>query len=178
MDILTRLSKREKLVLYAVIAVISCAFLDRLVIRPIGSKFRQLNEEILVQRKLLGKNIRNLTQKEMVLKEYKKFETYSKSSGSDEEEMAEFLNEIEKFARKSAVYLVDIKPRPIMSIDFYKKCIVEIESEAEMEALMEFLYQIEASDKLLKVEQLQLVPKKAGSSITKGLIVITKALIP
>ena len=178
MNIIAKLSKREKLFLYAVIFFVGFAFLDRLVIRPVGGKFKQLNGEILIQRKLLGKNLRNLAQKEVVLREYKKFETYSKTSGSDEEEIAKFLKDIEKYARRCAVYIVDIKPQPMINIDFYKKCVVEIESEAKIEALMKFIYQIESSNKLLKVERLQLTCAKDAPSIIKANIVITKALIP
>ncbi len=178
MDIISKLSKRERLFLYTVIFFVSFAFLDRLVIRPVESKFKQLNDEILIQRKLLGKNLRNLAQKEAVLREYKKFETYSKTSSSDEEEMAKFLREIERYASRCAVYIVDIKPQPVMNIDFYKKCVVEIEAEAGMEALIKFIYQIESSNKLLKVERLQLTSAKTTPSTIKANAVITKTLIP
>ncbi len=178
MDILTKLSKRERLFLYAVIAFVVCALMDRMVIRPIANRFRQLDEEILLQEKLLGKNIRNLGQGKVTINEYKKFEDYSKPAGSDEEEMAKFLSNIEGFARKSTVYLVSIKPRPIMKIDFYKKYTADLESEANMEALIDFVYQIESSNNLFKVEKLQLVPKSAGASIVKGQMVVTKILIP
>lgn len=178
MDMLTKLSKRERLFLYAVIIFVVCALTDRLVIRPIGNRFRQLDEEILLQEKLLGKNIRNLSQGKATVNEYKKFEDYLKPAGSDEEEMAKFLSNIEGFARKSTVYLVSIKPRPIMKIDVHKKCIADLESEADVEALIDFLYQIESSKNLFKVEKLQLVPKSAGSSIIKGYMVVTKILIP
>lgn len=178
MDILTKLSRREKWFFYAVAVFVACALADRLVIRPIGNRFRQLDEEILLQEKLLGKNIRNLDEGKVTINEYKKFEGYLVPAGSDEEEMAKFLSSIEGFARKSTVYLVSIKPRPIMKTDVYKKCVADIESEANVEALVDFLYQIESSKNLFKVEKLQLVPKSAGSSIIKGYMVVTEILIP
>jgi Tfp pilus assembly protein PilO len=178
MDILTKLSKRERLILYAVIAFVVCALADRFVIRLIGDRFGQLSGEILLQEKLLGKNIRNLVQEDPVINEYKKFEEYLKPAGSDEEEMAKFLSSIEGFARKSTVYLASIKPRPIMKMDAYKKCVADVESEASMEALINFMYQIESSKNLFKIEKIQLVPKSAESSIIKGYMVVTKILIP
>ncbi len=178
MDILTKLSKREKLILYAVVVFVACAVTDRLVIRPIGSRFGQLKDEILLQEKLLGKNIMNMDQGKVAINEYKKYVNYLKPAGSDEEEMAKFLSSIEGFARRSTVYLSSIKPRPIVKTDVYKKCIADVESEANTEALIDFLYQIESSNNLFKVEKIQLIPKTAGSSIIKGYIVVTKILIP
>jgi len=178
MDILTKLSKRERLFLYAVITFVACALTDRLVIRPIGNRFRQLDDEILLQEKLLGKNVGNLDQEKVTINEYKKFEDYLQPAGSDEEEMAKFLSGIEGFARKSAVYLVGIKPRPITKTDVYKKLMADVESEANVEALINFIYHIEGSKNLFKVEKLQLVPKSAGSSVIKGYMVVTKILVP
>lgn len=178
MEILSKLSQREKIFLYAVIIFVSCAFLDKVVILPVAGKFGHLNEEISIQEKLLAKNVRNLLQKDIVTIEHKQFENYSRPVGSDEEEMAKFLNNVEKYARESAVYLADIKPRPAMEIDVYKKYIVEVESEGEMKGLLGFLYKIEHSDGLLNIERLQLSPKKAGSPVVEGVVVISKILIP
>lgn len=178
MEILSKLSPREKIILYAVIISVSLAFLDKAVILPVAGKFGQLNEEILVQEKVLAKNTRNLLQKDTVAIEHKQFENYSKPAGSDEEEMAKFLNNVEKYARESAVYLADIKPRPVIEIDFYKKYTVEVNSEGEMKGLIGFLYKIENSEGLMNIEKLQFSPKKAGSPVVEGVVVISKILIP
>ncbi|MFH1856006.1 MAG: hypothetical protein ABH836_02100 [Candidatus Omnitrophota bacterium] len=178
MELFSRLSKREKIFLYAVTVFVGAALLDKAVIMPIGQKFNQLKEDILIDEKILAKNVRILEQEEIVLREHKQFEDFSKPVGSDEEEMAKFLNNIEKFARDSSVYLVDIKPRPIVQIEFYKKYIMEIDSEAEMKGLINFLYKIENSEGLIKIEKAQFNLKKTGSPVIKGIMVISKMLIP
>ena len=85
---------------------------------------------------------------------------------------------MEKYARESAVYLADIKPRLAMEIDFYKKYTVEVNSEGEMKGMINFLYKIESSEGLLNIEKLQFSPKKAGSPVVEGVVVISKILIP
>lgn len=178
MEILSKVSSREKIFLYTAIVFVSCTFLAGALILPVLEKFRQLNEEILIQEKLLTRNVHNLLQKDKVVAEHKQFENYSNVVGSYEEEMAKFLNNVEEYARESQVYLVDIKPHPVIEMDFCKKYAIEVNSQGEMKGLISFLYKIESSDGLMNIEKLQLSAKKAGSPVVEGVVVISKILIP
>ena len=84
-----KMTKKEKVIFYVAVIFVCLAFLDRLVSRPIRSKFTELKEKILIEEKKVGSNIRNLVQKEAILEEYKKFSGYITAIGTDEEEMAE-----------------------------------------------------------------------------------------
>ena len=179
-----KLSKKEKIGLSVAFAFLALAFLDRLLISPVRTKFNALNLQIRISEKQLGGDMRNINQKKFIGEEYEQYLPYIRRSGSDEEEVAKILGEIEALARKSSVYLVDMKPRkprPIGSlreeVEFYKEYTVEIEAEGYMESLMSFIYQLNTSSQLLRVETLRLNLTKGDSNVLSASMLITKVLI-
>ena len=178
MGFLDKLSGKEKLGLFVGIVFLSLALLDRLIISPVNSKMQQMNQEIKIAEKQLGFDLRNLGQKEIVAREYKKLTQNIRKVGSDEEEVAKALAEIEELTRKSAIYVVDIKPQSPRSVDFYTEYSVEIEAEGQMESLINFLYELNNSSQLLRAEKLHFSLKEKDSPVIKASILITKILLP
>lgn len=172
-----KLSKKEKIGLSVAFAFLALAFLDRLLISPVRTKFNALNQQIRISEKQLGGDMRNINQKKFIGEEYEQYLPYIRRSGSDEEEVAKILGEIEALARKSSVYLVDMKPRKPREVEFYKEYTVEIEAEGYMESLMSFIYQLNTSSQLLRVETLRLNLTKGDSSVLSASMLITKVLI-
>ncbi|MBI3617629.1 MAG: type 4a pilus biogenesis protein PilO [Candidatus Omnitrophica bacterium] len=172
-----KLSKKEKIGLSAALAFLALAFLDRLLISPVRTKFNALNQQIRISEKQLGGDMRNINQKKFIGEEYEQYLPYIRRSGSDEEEVAKILGEIEALARKSSVYLVDMKPRKPREVEFYKEYTVEIEAEGGMESLMSFIYQLNTSSQLLRVETLRLNLTKGDSNVLSASMLITKVLI-
>lgn len=175
---LGKFSRKEKIGLIVAVFFISGAILDRAVVSPINSKFRQLNQEIKITEKQLSRHLRNLIGKDLIKRKYQKYITYVKKVGSDEEEVAKVLAEIEGLARKSGVSLVDIKPQPLKEVNFYEGCAVEVEANGDMNGMIHFLYQLNSSTQLLRAEKLRLSTKEKGSYLINASIFITKVLIP
>jgi len=175
---LDKLSKREKIGVFLGVAFLLVVFLDNLVIKPVTARVKALNMEIKTSEAQLSRYLRNLNRKDWVLEKYQKYTKYVKKGGSDEEETAKILGEIETLARKSNLTLADMKPRMPRAIGFYKEYTVEIEVEGGMNSLASFLYQLNNSTQLLRAEKVRLYPKKKGSPVIKGSIVVTKILIP
>ena len=178
MMFLDKLSKREKIGASLGAAFLLAVFLDNVVIKPVNVGIKVLNAEIKTGEARLSRYLRNLSCKDEVLKEYQKYAKYVKKGGSDEEETAKILGEIETLARKSNLTLADMKPRMPRAIGFYKEYTVEIEVEGGMKSLVSFLYQLNNSTQLLRAEKVHLYPKKKDSPVIKGLILVTKILIP
>ncbi len=172
-----KLSRKEKIGLSIAFAFLVMAFLDRLLISPIRARFNALNQQVRISEKQLGSDMRNINQKEFISEEYEQYLPYIRRSGSDEEEVAKILGEIEALARKSSVYLVDMKPRKPRDVEFYKEYTVEIEAEGYMESLMSFIYQLNTSSQLLRVETLRLNLTKGDSNILSASMLITKVLL-
>ncbi len=172
-----KLSKKEKIGLSIAFVFLAVAFLDRFLISPVRTKFNALNQQIRTSEKQLGSDMRNINQREFISEEYEQYLPYVRRSGSDEEEVAKILGEIESLARKSSVYLVDMKPRKPREVEFYKEYTVEIEAEGRMESLMSFIYQLNTSSQLLRVETLRLNLTKGDSNVLSASMLITKVLI-
>lgn len=172
-----KLSFQEKIGLSIAAVFFALAFFDRLLIDPIQTRFKKIDQQIKVGEKQIGSDLRNLKRRDFVEAQYQKYLEYIERSGSDEEEVARILGEIESLARKSSVYLEDMKPLKPKEVDFYKEYTVEIEAEAGMQALVHFLHQLNMSSQLLRVEKLRLNLSKSGSDVLKISMSVTKVLI-
>lgn len=176
-NIFSGLSKRKRYIVYIFIIVILVVFFSNVIIRPVISRLDKLNKEIFIQEKKLARSARILSQGGFIADEYKKFTYGLKQDGSDEEEVAKLLSEIEKLAKKTSVFLANIKPRLTEKKEHYRKYVITVEVESEITNLIDFFYQLEASPRLLRVEEFYLTPRKEGSNILKARITINEVLI-
>lgn len=175
---LTNLSKRERLILNMSILFVVVTFLDRLVISPIFSQIEALNRETRQEETRIKKNLRILSQKDKIIAESGKFESYLGSSQSDEEEVTAFLKEVEDLANKNSVYLVDMKPGDIKKEpDSTKKYTINLNLEAQMEQLVAFMYGVESSERLFTIEKYQLEPKSRESSVARCSMIISRVML-
>ena len=176
-NIFSGLSKRKRYLVYIFIVVILTVSFGNVIIRPVIDRLDKLNKEIFIQGKKLARSTRILSQEELIVSEYKKLTYGLKQDGSDEEEVAKLLSEIEKLAKKTSVFLANIKPRLTEKKENYRKYVIAVEVESEMTNLVDFFYQLEASPRLLRVEDFHLTPKKEGSNTLKARITINEVLI-
>ena len=175
---LAGLSKRERYILYVCIFVVASSLLYSFVVEPTARRWRDLGREILTQRAKLDKNLRVIAREESVRQEYERYAANVRQKGSDEEEMASLLREVETLARGSGVRITDIKPRPVKDMQFYKRYIIEVESEARMRELTRFIYRLQRSSQVLKVERLRLSAKGRRTPLLKSYMLIARVLIP
>jgi Tfp pilus assembly protein PilO len=174
---LSKLSGKEKVWMFFSVVFVCLVIMDRLILTPINERVREINREIKINEAQLAVGMRNLKQKVPITEEYKKYASYLKSPGSDEEKTTSILSEIENLAKKSAVSLADMKPQPPKKIDFYKMYTVEVRAEGSMEALVNFLYQLNLSPQLLRAEKVRLNLKEKDSAVVAASVLITKVSV-
>ncbi|MFH0738725.1 MAG: hypothetical protein V2A59_02560 [Candidatus Omnitrophota bacterium] len=177
-SILTRLSKREKIILYGAALFMFLVLLDRMIIYPVFHRLESLDEEIKQKEYTVRKNIHILAQKDKILSESAKYAPFLSSLKSEEEEISSLLKEVETQANKASVYLVDLKPAGSKDIGTSKKYLVNLNCEAQMEQVISFMYNIENSNKLLIIEKYQITPKSRDSSVAKCSLTISKIAMP
>ena len=174
----SHLSKRERIIFYITVGILSLIILDRLIIYPVLSKMRSLDEGIGQEKTLIKRDLHILSQKERIIQEAEKYAAYSIQDLSTEEVTTLLLKEIGNLANKTSVYLIDIKPTGIKEEDVYRKYLVNLSCEAQMEQIISFMYSIEDSNSLLKIEKYNISPKSEDSSIARCSMVISKTAIP
>jgi hypothetical protein len=65
-----------------------------------------------------------------------------------------------------------MKPSQVKEEEFYKEYIVQVEAEAVISNLIDFIYKLERTSKLIRVREFRLVPKQKNSVILKMDMVI------
>ncbi len=175
--IFSNVSKREKNLFYLTVFLIIIWVMYVFVIGPIRAKWKELNEKIELAGLKLEKNQMMIDRKEIIRSEHERYVLPVKMVSSEEEEMAKFLTEIESLANSSSVYIIDVKPRPIKKIKFYKKYIVELNTEGDISQISKFIYDIQNSTQLLKIDAFSLGIKGAGTNFLKCHILVSKILI-
>jgi Tfp pilus assembly protein PilO len=176
-EFFSKLSQKEKIGLSLAVVFVLIAFLDRLVVKPIKDRVEEVSRRIHATEEELKMDLRNLKEKKAISEEYEKYTQYVTKAGSDEEEVAKILAEIEEHARKSRIDLVDITPQAPKEADFYREYVAEIEVEGDMKSIVKFLYQLNNSALLLRTQKLRISPKEKDSSVVIAVILVTKILI-
>ncbi len=175
----SHLSKRERVILYIAIAFLSLTILDRLIIHPVLSRMRFLDEEIRQEKLRIKRDLHILSQKDRIIEESQEYKRYfTEEDLSTEEITTSLLKEIGSLATKTSVCLIDIKPTGIKEGDMYKKYYVNLSCEAEMVKIIHFIYNIENSNSLLRIEKFNIGPKSEGTSIARCNMTISKTAIP
>jgi len=142
------------------------------------TKWNKLDEKIASDKLKLEKSERLIAKKGSITSDYKKAASAVRMIGSEEEEMAKFLTEIESLANSSSVHINEIKPLPTKQLELYRKFYAELEVEGEMAQISNFMHRIQDSPHLLAIDRLSLGSKQAeGSSLLKCRIVISKVAI-
>ena len=175
---LKNISKREKKLFYVGVAAIVCIIAYVFIFEPIWTNWQTLNKSISAKELKLIKNLRIVAQSDIIAELYDKYAADIRMKGSEQEETAVILREIENIARASNTYISDIKPHKIKDMEFYKEYFVELEAEGDIQNLTKFIYDLQNSKQILKVRYLRLNPKGDSSDMLKGYMIVTKILIP
>ena len=176
-SILTKISKREKIVVYVTAAVVIALLFDRVVLSQVMHKINTVNREIQVQEKKLQNALYILSQERSITNEHKKYTQEVRQKYSDEEEKSQLNSEIVDLAKKAGVFLADIQTRSIEEKELYNKYTVEIELESKISFLADFIYQLEKSPHLLRIEKFYLAPREKKEEILKAEMTITGILL-
>jgi hypothetical protein len=174
---ISRLSQRERIILYATMGVVSLVLLDRIILTPILDKINSLDQTIRAQEESIEQSLLIVTQEKRIEEETGQYASYLSKSETEEKVITAFLQEIETLAKKSSLYLVDIKSSGKNIDGTVIQYFVKLNFEAQMEQVIDFFYIVTNFEKLVKIEGYQLRPKSIGSSIVVGSITISKSII-
>ena len=172
------MSKREKFILFGTIFVVSAAFVDRVIVHSLSQKISGLEKQIKERETEIRKDLAIMARQKTIELQQANYKSYVGARDSENEEFTVFLKELENIASKSKIYLVDMKPSGTKAMGDTKKYMVNLNCEGEMEPLVEFMYNLENSNKLMTVEKYQLSPKSKDTDTAKCSMLISKLVIP
>ena len=174
--IIQKLSSRERQGVLVALGVVFLAILYLLVLHPLVNWFKETDLKIEVERKRAMRNQRVLALRDAIQNDFREKEGLLKKKLSTDEERNDMVTAVVNLAAQSGITLGSTKqhePR-LGEIEEYA---VEVEVEGGLDRLEEFLYRLQASPQLLRVENMSLGPKGGPDSVeVKGSLLITKVL--
>lgn len=167
----------RKILIVAAFFVLLAAF-DRLFLGPSLNKLKEIDDKIVNEESIVRQNIKFLSYRERVAREaglYKDF--YAASVRSEEEIIAEFLKKIELLATQSQVTLSKVSPS---AQDYQKeriKYFVSIDCSGKLEDISNFVYLINNSRELLKVEKMNFAANNRDAEKIQATMTVSRMII-
>lgn len=174
--ILNKLSHREKALLYVTVGAVGLALWYSYFLGPMISRWRDLRVEVERSELRYEKFARVARREGITRTEYQDIADRLKIKGSDQEEMALLLKEIEGLAR-NMIRITNVKPHSVTEFGFYKRFNVEIDCEARVEELVRFIYEAEASESMLRLRRLRVQVKSGDAGLVEVSLLVSKLSI-
>ncbi|MDD5680595.1 MAG: GspMb/PilO family protein [Candidatus Omnitrophica bacterium] len=172
------ITKREKILAAFTVSVTLIALVYNFIIDPIISQWNALDKKIRDKESALKKYSRILGDKENIERLRTQYAKYLGSKKMTlEEESAVALSSIEKTARQTSVRITNIKPLSSKSFGNYNKFTFRVATESKLTELTKFIYDLQSSDQLLKVERMVLRAKENEPATIKSILNITKVSV-
>jgi len=177
LSFITRLSKRERIIFYVTIGIVTLVLLDRMLLSPILVKVSSLGEAIKAKEETIEQSLLIVNQEERIEGESSRYTSFLSAPQTEEKTITAFLKEIETLAKKSSIYLTDIKPAGKEVEGTVVQHFIKLNFEAQMEQVFNFFYNVTNFELLIKIEDFQIRPKSEGSSVIICSISISKTII-
>jgi Tfp pilus assembly protein PilO len=153
---LKKFSDKEIKNIYILTALAALVLLYVFVVKPSITRWNDIDRKTEAAKTKLQKSIALMQEKRNIDNEYGMYEKNLKLRGSNEQEMAHILNELESIARQANVKITSIRPMAMEEKEYYRQFEVELEIESQIGALMSFIYYLKNSPQFIRVEKLNL----------------------
>jgi len=177
-DFWKKRSKKEKLFFCIAALFLLLTIIDFGIIQPISYKLTSLNKEIQEKKIAVRNALHILSQEKRIIKEKEIYDKYFSGAKSEDEEILSILKEIGRLAEKTSVYLQEVQPRGLTQEQPFSKYKVNISCEGQMSQITSFIYELENSSKLMRIEDFNLAPKSPNSSVAVCRMTVSRVVIP
>lgn len=168
--------QRKILTIVAVVLILGLFY--ALLLRPAWNRSSEIDQLTDKEKNLVNKNASFLATRDKVIKEAGAFKDYfAKDVRTEDEVIADFLKKVELLATQSGVLLSKISPAGQESQNDYLKYFVSADCSGTLESLTNFIYAVNSSRELTKVEKMNLganakSPETVLASLTISMMII------
>ena len=170
-------AKERKVLAFAAIIVLAALF-DRLLVAPSMNRLRVIDDNIAEEEKIIGQNMRFLAHRDRIIKEaavYKDY--YTKNVLTEDAVIADFFKKVESLATQSQVTLAKVSPDGQDYQKDYLKYFVTLDCSGKLENITNFMYAVNTSPELLKVEKMNLLANARDAEKIQATITISKMIM-
>ena len=177
-DLYKNFKPRERILFYSSVTAFVLMLCDFLVLGPILSHINVLEREIKAKSQSIQRDMRILSFKDSIFKEYRTFEHYLDTGEKTQEEIiASLLKKLETLASQNNITITNVMPGELEDKPIYKIYKTTLDFEGALKDIIVFLNQLEESDNLFQVVRYQLEPKSKAGTLMKCNMDITRILI-
>jgi Tfp pilus assembly protein PilO len=174
MNPLQHISIRHSKFTTATLAIIAVSVIYLLFFSTPLRKWLDLNTQLAVTKDKLISMEETLYRRKQLEALCKKFEERILATGTDAEELGFLLKELESLTRTRNVEVKSIRPLPSQWLGNYRKFLVSLEVQGRTHNIIELLYSIDTSPKILTVESLKIQALRTASNFLSTDILISR----
>lgn len=163
-------NKRNKIIIYALSAIVILIIFRQFLFSGVLSKIKSLRQQIKLEEANLKAAVEIEQSKDKITQERSKYQNYLQpSDGSGEQEIiARFLKEVETMAQDSGISIVSFNPQnQALKEAEYRKYSAELRAEGSLNKIYNFLYKIQSSSLLIKLDKIIIAPKDPQAQLIK-----------
>jgi len=168
----------QQKILSVVVVLVILGLFYGLLLRPTLNRSKEIDDRIVKEENAVRKNTIFLSSRDKVIKEAGAFKEYfTKDVKSEEEVIADLLKKVELLATQSGVQLSKISPAGQDYQDEYLKYLVSVDCTGPLEKLTDFIYMVNNSKDLVKVEKMTLGANAKSADTVQASLVISRMII-
>lgn len=169
---ISKLNPLQRTIFFGAAIVLIIVLFYFLLLVPSLSRIKQIDASIVKQEDLIREDLKFLENKDVVEKEVAVFKNYYTNDVKAEDEViASFLKQVELLGTQSNVQLSKISPAGHDYQKDYLKYFLTVDCSGSFENVTNFIYAVNNSKDLLKVEKMNLGASRGGDNIQAGLTV-------
>lgn len=175
---LDKLGIREKIGLGVAVFCVFALVVEKLVVQSLAAKYRAWEAEIKALEVTVAIDRQDLQSRDAVTREYEGLGDVLGTVTSQDEAITGLKGEIDDVARRTGVSLQSMEHREPVKMGWGEEYAVVVGSfEADIKNLLTFLYELQKSPGMLRVNKLTVNPGKNKGAV-KGAMSITKVMVP
>ena len=174
---LPKLAVRERLFALLGALMVALTLMDRLVVAPWWRHTKQVSQDIHDLKHQVATNHRLLSRSSEVEAKIAVYHDYLRSARSPEVEMGELVREIQSLASEGGVTGATVTPLPTTENWPYQEHALDVQYTGNLQQAVRFVYLIESSKKLFRVQRASLSLEKRGGEQLQGSMRLTSVAI-
>ncbi|MBU3759975.1 MAG: hypothetical protein FGM27_08635 [Candidatus Omnitrophica bacterium] len=177
-DRVAKFTARERLLFYGASAAVVFVMTDLIVLRPIFSNLELLDAEIKAKSQAIQRDLRILSFKDGIRREYQKYESYLDTGEKTQEEIiSSLLRKLESVAKAHDIQIVNVSPGEIEDKPIYKLYKTTLDFEGDLKKVFTFMNDLEESENLFEITRYVLAPKSKTGTVMKCSMDMTRILM-
>lgn len=174
---LSELNRRERLLAFGSLLVISGVLVDRVVLDPWGRHTRHVHREIERLEISLRRQYDLLSREPQIRAEASSYQEFLQPDEAAPPDMAAVLREIEGLGAQSGITLGEVKPSEGSAAGAHHDHVIDIRYQGSLEQSVYFLYLLNRSTSLFDIQRATIARKEDDPSRIEGMLRVSSALL-